>query len=563
MRYRAPDAPAIVAYARTPFTLPGGGLSKLNPVDFSAQCVQQLVCRSGVSPEDVTDFVVGNVLQAGLGQLPAKQIAMRAGLPTSVVCSSVNMVCSSGMSAIIEAARLVSAEPERVVIAGGFEAMSQTPFASLSSARGSTLPRFGLSGAVQAPSNLPLVDLLAKDGLSDAPSGLPMGCVAEMCAHMDGIGRELQDVYCVASYKRAMAAQSRGLLKEITPIVPYDIPDDVSLDNIRVEERKLGSCGGGHVSVESPAQVKDEKRYTFRRIVTGSIGRFAHSPKAVVTVKQGDVIELDEAPSKLDESKVYGLKGCFNGWANNLEDYKIDTSEYGPTIDGDRMYREYLSRSKMNGTQINTTSTTDNKLLFEPNTNTKTKDLSSTHTAANSSKISDGAAFVLVVSQDYYKRHKEQILANSEYHEAPIFIEGFTSIGTHPSLFPIAPSKAIERLLRETSVPLDDIAHVEINEAFSSIAVNNALRIGLTMDDIFNPSSKRFNASGGGVSIGHPLGASGARLLVTLCRQLNEDLSIPSIITPSTAEQMQRKSFRGLAAICNGGGGACAVMLRT
>ncbi|KAF2013475.1 thiolase [Aaosphaeria arxii CBS 175.79] len=197
----------IVSAARTPVGMFLGSLSSLNAIQLGSHAVKAAVERSGVKPEDVEELFLGNVLSANLGQNPARQVAIGAGLQESTVATTVNKVCASSIKAIILGAQTIMTGNADIVVASGAESMSTAPH-YLPNLR--TGAKFG---------DTPLVDAVLKDGLTDAYKKEHMGVQAEECANDHGFNREQQDDYCIRSYKKAIAAAEAGLFDaEIAPI---------------------------------------------------------------------------------------------------------------------------------------------------------------------------------------------------------------------------------------------------------------------------------------------------------------------------------------------------------
>lgn len=200
----------IVSAVRTPMGSFGGSLKALSATQLGAVAIKAAVERAGIKPEQVQDVLMGCVLQANLGQAPARQAAKFAGLPNEVNCTTVNKVCASGMKAIAQAAQSIMLGDADIVVAGGMESMSNVPFYADSMRWGN---KYG---------NTSLIDGLAKDGLTDVYDGKAMGNAAELCAKECGISREEQDVFAVESYKRSQAAWEAG--KFANEVVPVAIP---------------------------------------------------------------------------------------------------------------------------------------------------------------------------------------------------------------------------------------------------------------------------------------------------------------------------------------------------
>lgn len=200
----------IISAVRTPMGSFGGSLKGFSATQLGSIAIKGALERAGVKPELVNDVLMGAVIQANLGQAPARQAAKFAGLPDQVNCTTVNKVCASGMKAISLAAQSILLGDADVVIAGGMESMSNVPFYSDALRWGN---KYG---------NVSLIDGLAKDGLTDVYDGKAMGNAAEMCAGTCGVSREDQDAFAIESYKRSQAAVNEG--KFDNEIVPVPIP---------------------------------------------------------------------------------------------------------------------------------------------------------------------------------------------------------------------------------------------------------------------------------------------------------------------------------------------------
>lgn len=200
----------IVSAVRTPIGSFGGVLSALSATELGAAAIKGALSRAGVAPELVEEVYMGNVVSANVGQAPAKQAALKAGLPATVPCTTVNKVCASGTKAIMLAAQSIQLGLAEVVVAGGMESMSNVPYYVPKA-------RFGYKYG-----NAELVDGLAKDGLLDAYDECAMGVFADKTATRYGISREMQDAYAVQSYRRAEAATADGSFG--AEIVPVEVP---------------------------------------------------------------------------------------------------------------------------------------------------------------------------------------------------------------------------------------------------------------------------------------------------------------------------------------------------
>ncbi len=197
----------IISAVRTPMGSFGGSLKDFSAPQLGAVAIKAAVERAGIKPEDVQDVIMGSVLQAGLGQAPARQAAKFAGLPNNVNCTTVNKVCASGMKAITQAAQSIMCGDADIVVAGGMESMSNVPFYSNNMRWGN---KYG---------NVTFDDGLLKDGLLDVYNKYPMGNAAELCASELKITREEQDAFAIQSYKRSQAAIEAGKFEnEIAPV---------------------------------------------------------------------------------------------------------------------------------------------------------------------------------------------------------------------------------------------------------------------------------------------------------------------------------------------------------
>jgi len=383
----------IVSACRTPIGSFGGSLSSFSAPRLGAIVIEEALKRAGIKKSDVQEVIMGNVLTAGIGQAPARQAALFAGLPESVECMTVNKVCGSGLKAIMLAAQAVQLGDADIVVAGGMESMSQTPY----------LLEKGRNGYRMGHGQV--LDSMVKDGLWDVYNDFHMGNAAELCARECSIPREAQDEFAVTSYKRAQAAIEKGLFKEE---------------------------------------------------IVG----------VVVKGKEGEtIVDKDEEPFKTNFDKIPKLKPAFQK-------------------DG-------------------------------------------TVTAANASKINDGAAVVVVTSSDKAKSLGLKPLAR---------IVAFSSAAKKPEWFTTAPADVIPKVLLKAGLKESDIDLFEINEAFSVVA--------LAVNKILGLNGDKVNVNGGAVALGHPIGASGARILVTLLHAL---------------KHYQKR--RGLAAICIGGGEASGLIV--
>lgn len=384
----------IVAAARTPIGCFGGQLKDCSATSLGALAIKAVVERAGLAVKEIEEVLMGCVLQANLGQAPARQAAKLAGLPDSVVCTTINKVCASGMKAITQAAQSILLGDADVIVAGGMESMSNVPFYA-------PQVRWG-----QKYGNAHLIDGLAQDGLTDVYHGYAMGNAAELCARECHISRQQQDAFAIESYKRSQEAWNNGSFnKEVIPVS--------------------------------------------------------------ITMRNGETLQIsrDEEPFNVKFDKIPNLKPAFQK--------------------------------------------------------------EGTVTAANSSTMNDGAAAVLLMSKEKADALGIKPLA---------IIKSYADAEQAPEWFTTTPSLALPKAVKKANLEMSQLSFVEINEAFSVVALANIEKMGL------NPAT--VNVHGGAVSLGHPLGCSGARITVTLLHILK-----------------QYNAQYGGAAICNGGGGASAMVL--
>ncbi|KAL2168279.1 hypothetical protein VTG60DRAFT_198 [Thermothelomyces hinnuleus] len=249
----------IVSAARTPVGSFLGSLSSLSATQLGSHAIKSAVERvPQIKPEDVEEVFFGNVLSANLGQAPARQCALGAGLSEAVVCTTVNKVCASGMKAIILGAQTIMTGNASIVVAGGTESMSNTPHYLTNLRTGN---KYG---------DTPLVDGVQKDGLRDAYGKQElMGMQGELCSQELGLTRELQDEYAINTYKRAQAATAAGLFTEIAPIEvsggrgkpPVKVDRDEEVKNLNEEKLKTVRPAfipnGGTVTAANAAPIND------------------------------------------------------------------------------------------------------------------------------------------------------------------------------------------------------------------------------------------------------------------------------------------------------------------
>jgi len=383
----------IVSAVRTPIGSFMGALSTVTAPQLGAAAIKGALSKINLDPALVDEVIMGNVVQAGTGQAPARQAALYAGLPNTVIATTVNKVCASGMKAVMQGAQAIMAGDAEIIVAGGMENMSLIPhYVHLR------------NGVKFGPTSM--VDGMQKDGLSDAYDNSAMGVCADSCATEYNITREDQDAFAIQSYDRSAKAWDAG--KFDNEVIPVAVP------------QRRGE----------PVMVIKDEEYTN--------------------------VKLDKIPS---------LNPAF-------------------TKDG-------------------------------------------TVTAANASTINDGAAAVILMSEEKAKSLGLTPLA---------YIKSYADAAQEPKWFTTTPSKALPKALEKAGLTLKDVDFFEFNEAFAVVGLANAQILGLDNDKV--------NVNGGAVSLGHPLGCSGVRIIVTLINVLQ-----------------QNNAKIGAAAICNGGGGASAIVI--
>lgn len=383
----------IVSAVRTPIGSFLGSLASVSATDLGATAIKGAVVNSGVSVENIDEVFMGNVLQAGVGQAPARQAALKAGLTNEVPSTTVNKVCASGMKSVMLGVQSILAGDNHIVVAGGMENMSQTPHYI----DGRNGMKFG---------NITMLDGITKDGLLDVYSKVPMGNCAELCAKEYNVTREDQDNFAMESYKKSAEAWKNGSFT--AEVVPVAVP-----------QRK-----------GEPLMVSEDEEYKN--------------------------VFMDKIPS---------LRPAF--------------------------------------------------------------DKEGTITAANASKLNDGASALILASKEAVDKYNLKPIAK---------IVAYSDAAHAPEWFTTAPAKAVDKVLAKAGLNKGDIDFWEFNEAFSVVGIANVKILGL--------DNNKVNVNGGAVALGHPLGNSGSRILVTLIHVLK-----------------QRNAKFGGAAICNGGGGASAMII--
>ncbi|GIL63515.1 hypothetical protein Vafri_17557 [Volvox africanus] len=456
----SPRIPCIVSAVRTPLGAFQGALSSYTAPELGAFAIRGALERAGVRPEDVDEVIFGNVISANLGQAPATQAALGAGLPPSTPCTLVNKVCSSGLKAVMLAAQAIMAGSADVIVSGGMESMSNAPHYMPGARKGLRLG----DGSI--------VDGLVRDGLWDPYSNIHMGSCAELCAERFGVSRQQQDEHALQSHRRAAAAAAAGYTAaEIVPVP------------------RAGGTSSGRTSTTPPAAGGDGQA---ARGGGGGVG---------ATIGTTGAVGGGTPPS------LHGTVAAAAAAAA--------AAAVGPSGSSGSHIWDDEALAKMDPVRL-----TSLKPYFRRD--------GGTVTAGNASPMTDGAAALVVASYEAVERLGLPLLA---------VIRGFADAAQAPEWFTTAPALAVPRALRNAGLTsAADVDFWEVNEAFSVVDLVNRQLLGLP--------AERVNAHGGSVALGHPIGASGARILVTLLNVLRS-----------------RGGRWGCAAICNGGGGASSVVV--
>ena len=384
----------IISAVRTPIGSFGGQLAMFGATTLGSKAIEGALAVANLEAAAVEEIFMGNVVSANLGQAPARQAALEAGIPMEVPCTTVNKVCSSGMKSIMFAAQAIQLGLSDVIVAGGMESMSNIPYYVPNA-------RWGYKyGGGQ------FIDGLQRDGLNDAYGHEPMGIYADRTAEKYQISREEQDAFAIQSYQRSAKATEEGKFKD-------------EIIGVAIPQRK-----------GDPVMMTEDEE--FRRV------------------------QFD---------KIAGLRPAFSK-------------------DG-------------------------------------------TVTAANASTINDGAAAVVVASEEAIKKYNLKPIAR---------IVSYADAAHEPEWFTTAPALAAPKALKQAGLDIGDMDYFEVNEAFAVVT--------MAFNKLLDVDPDRVNVHGGAVSLGHPLGASGARIVCTLQHVLND-----------------RHGKYGLATLCNGGGGASAIIL--
>jgi acetyl-CoA C-acetyltransferase len=266
----------IVSAARTPIGSFNGVLSSVSATRLGSIAIREAVSRIVLRPEEVDEVIMGNVLSAGLGQAPARQASLGAGLPQSVGCTTVNKMCGSGLKAVMLAAQAIVSGDAEVVVAGGMESMSNAPYLLMRARSGY---RMGHGE---------LVDSMIRDGLWDVYNQFHMGAAAELCADAFGISRKDQDQFAVLSYRRALATLQRGEFRREIVSVPLSQGDGA--DQLVEEDEEPRRVSLERLPTLKPAFRKDG------RVTAGNASSISDGAAALVVMLEEKANALGLTP---------------------------------------------------------------------------------------------------------------------------------------------------------------------------------------------------------------------------------------------------------------------------
>ncbi len=265
--------PVIVSAVRTPIGRFLGALSSLSAPELGGIAIREAVARGGVSPEDVAEVIMGNVVQGGVGQAPARQATLKAGLPSGVSALTINKVCGSGLKAVMLAAQSIRAGDNQVVVAGGQESMSNAPFYLYGYRNG---VKFG---------DQTIVDGLIRDGLWCSFCEVHMGGHAEYTAKKAGVTREMADEFSVGSHRKAVEAQQAGKFRE--EIVPVEIAGRKGTTVVDADEGPRADSSMESLGRLKPAFTRDAPKDVTEPVVTaGNASSMNDGASAVVVVSE-------------------------------------------------------------------------------------------------------------------------------------------------------------------------------------------------------------------------------------------------------------------------------------
>lgn len=266
----------IVSYARTPIGAFGGSLAALSAPQLGSVAIKAALDRAAVAPDKVDEVIMGNVLTAGVGQAPARQAALGAGLPDSVETFTVNKVCGSGLKAVMLAAQAIRCGDAQIVVAGGMESMSNVPY-YLPGAR--TGLRLG---------HKEVTDGLIIDGLWDVYNQVHMGSCAEICAREGEYSRADQDEYTALSYRRTLAAQDQGRFDK--ELVPVEVPQRRGDPQVVIKDEEPGKVNFDKIPTLRPVFEKDGT------ITAANASTINDGAAALVVMSAATALELGITP---------------------------------------------------------------------------------------------------------------------------------------------------------------------------------------------------------------------------------------------------------------------------
>ena len=266
----------IVSYARTPIGAFGGSLAGLSAPQLGSVAIRAALDRAAVAPDKVDEVIMGNVLTAGVGQAPARQAALGAGLPDSVETLTVNKVCGSGLKAVMLADQAIRCGDAQIVVAGGMESMSNVPY---------YLPgaRTGLGLGHKE-----VTDGLILDGLWDVYNQVHMGSCAEICAREGEYSRADQDEYTVSSYRRTLAAQEQGRFDK--ELVPVEVPQRRGDPQVVIKDEEPGKVNFDKIPTLRPVFEKDGT------ITAANASTINDGAAALVVMSAATALELGITP---------------------------------------------------------------------------------------------------------------------------------------------------------------------------------------------------------------------------------------------------------------------------
>jgi acetyl-CoA C-acetyltransferase len=275
----------IVSAVRTPIGSFGGLFKDIPATELGTRAVQAALDRAGLDGSDVDEVVLGCVLQAGLGQNPARQVAIRAGIPTEVPATTINMLCGSGLKSVAIAAQMIQAGDADIVVAGGLESMTRAPY----------LIPSGRFGARLGPAEM--TDSMVHDGLWDAFNDIHMGNTAENVADKYGITREDQDAFAAESQRRTGRAIEQGLFT--TEIVPVEMTDRKGTRVLDADEHPRPAT-----TVEGLAKLRAAFRKESGTVTAGNASGINDGAAAIVVASARKATELGLEPFGTVESSA-------------------------------------------------------------------------------------------------------------------------------------------------------------------------------------------------------------------------------------------------------------------